>query len=173
MNEAYVALGANLGDRDASLRDALGRMAAVPELEVLRISRVYETDPVGYVDQPVFLNMAAALGTELSPIALLRKLLSIEREMGRVRDVQWGPRTIDLDLLVYEDVVMDTTELTLPHPRMSERAFVLAPLRDIWRSSEAFPWQHALDKMMRQPEGIRLRGVLDDLDQKKGAGNDA
>lgn len=173
MNEAYVALGANLGDRDASLRDALRRMAAVPGLEVLRISRVYETDPVGYVDQPVFLNMAAVLKTGLSPVELLRRLLSIEREMGRVRDTRWGPRTIDLDLLIYEDVAMDTPELTLPHPRMRERAFVLAPLRDIWRPGETFPWQDALDKLLRQPEGIRLHGNLNDFGEKKGAGSDA
>jgi 2-amino-4-hydroxy-6-hydroxymethyldihydropteridine diphosphokinase len=162
LNEAYVALGANLGDRDASLREALRRMAETPGVAVLRISRVYETDPVGYVDQPVFLNMAAALATRLSPVELLGRLLSIEREMGRVRDIRWGPRTIDLDLLVYQDVVMDTPELTLPHPRMGERAFVLAPLRDVWPPGEAFPWQESWEKLMQQPQGIRLRGNLDD-----------
>lgn len=161
MKEAYVALGANLGDRAASLRTALAHMAATPELDLLRISGVYETDPVGLTEQPLFLNMAAAVATSLSPVALLERLLDIERQMGRVRDVRWGPRTIDLDLLMYEDVCIKTKTLTLPHPRMGERAFVLVPLRDIWPKRSAFPWAAAVTDEAKATAGIRDWGRLD------------
>lgn len=155
MKEAYVALGANLGERAASLREALRRMAAVPGVEVRRISGVYETDPVGYTDQPAFLNMAAAVETELAPKALLRELLAIELAMGRVRDIRFGPRIIDLDLLLYEGVRMEDETLTLPHPRMDERAFVLVPLRDVWPPHSAFPWEHGVTEAVRRDAGIR------------------
>lgn len=161
MKEAYVALGANLGDRAASLRAALGQMAEAPGLELLRISSVYETDPVGVTDQPLFLNMAAAVATNLSPAELLEQLLDIERRMGRVRDVRWGPRTIDLDLLLYEDVHIETDALTLPHPRMGERAFVLVPLRDVWPERSAFPWSAAVTDEAKLAAGIRKWGMLD------------
>ncbi|MBW5449003.1 2-amino-4-hydroxy-6-hydroxymethyldihydropteridine diphosphokinase [Cohnella sp. CFH 77786] len=161
MKEAYVALGANLGERHLALREALGRMACVPGLEVRRISGVYETDPVGYTDQPAFLNMAAAVATDLEPEALLETLLRIEQEMGRVREIRWGPRTIDLDLLLYEGVEMETETLTLPHPRMGERAFVLVPLRDVWRPEASFPWDSLLNAEAVEAAGIRLRGRLD------------
>ncbi|GFN33817.1 2-amino-4-hydroxy-6-hydroxymethyldihydropteridine diphosphokinase [Paenibacillus xylaniclasticus] len=129
--EAYVALGSNLGDRELTLRAAVERLAACHEIIVDRVSDVYETDPVGYTDQPAFLNMAAAIRTSLGPEELLGTLLHIEQQLGRVRDIRWGPRTIDLDLLLYSGVTMDTDSLTLPHPRMMERAFVLVPLRDV------------------------------------------
>lgn len=154
MQEAFVALGANIGDREASLREALSRLANDSELEVNRISSVYETAPVGFTDQPAFLNMAVSLRTELEPLMLLRRLLEIELEMGRVRDVRWGPRNIDLDLLVYGEVVMDTTELTLPHPRMGERAFVLVPLREVWPKESDFPWEAEFSRFSLQEEGI-------------------
>ena len=160
MKEAYVALGANLGERAASLREALRQMAAVPGVEVRRISGVYETDPVGYVDQPAFLNMAAAVATELEPGTLLRSLLAIEQAMGRVRDIRWGPRIIDLDLLLYEGVRMDDEVLTLPHPRMGERPFVLVPLRDVWQPLATFPWEQAVTEAARRAAGIRRWGDL-------------
>lgn len=155
MKEAYVALGANLGDRAASLREALRRMALVPGVEVRRISGMYETDPVGYVDQPAFLNMAVAVATELEPEALLRELLAIDQAMGRVRDVRWGPRIIDLDLLLYEGTRMENETLTLPHPRMDERAFVLVPLRDVWPPDSAFPWEPCVTESAKRAAGIR------------------
>ena len=155
MQEAYVALGANLGDRERSLREAVDRLGRIPGIVVRRLSPVYETDPVGYTDQPAFLNMAAAIGTELEPLDLLRALLAIEREMGRVRKVRWGPRTIDLDLLLYGGVTMNTDELTLPHPRMGERAFVLVPLRDIWEGP-SFPWESGLRAHPPEREGVKL-----------------
>lgn len=154
MKEAFVALGANIGDRESSLKEALRRLGNDPELEIDRISSVYETAPVGFTDQPAFLNMAVSLGTKLEPLMLLRRLLEIEQEMGRVRDVRWGPRNIDLDLLVYEEARMDSTELTLPHPRMGERAFVLVPLREIWPPDLSFPWEAELSGFSMQAEGI-------------------
>jgi 2-amino-4-hydroxy-6-hydroxymethyldihydropteridine diphosphokinase len=155
VQEAYVALGANLGDRETSLREALRRLADDPELEVRSISSVYETAPVGFTDQPSFLNMAVCLGTDLEPIELLRRLLAIEQEMGRVRDVRWGPRNIDLDLLVYGEMSMETPELTLPHPRMGQRAFVLVPLWDIWPKQASFPWEAELAAFSLLEEGIK------------------
>lgn len=150
-----MALGANLGDREASLRDALGRLAAEPGIGRLAISPVYETAPVGYTDQPSFLNMVVRISTALPPVDVLRRLLAIEREMGRVRDVRWGPRNIDLDLLLVGETSLDTPELTLPHPRMGERAFVLVPLRDVWPEGERFPWASELSAMSLEHEGIR------------------
>ena len=153
--EAYVGLGANLGEREAALREAVERLRAADGVEVRRLSPVYETDPVGYTEQPAFLNMVAAIGTTLPPVALLDRLLDIERRMGRVRTIRWGPRTIDLDLLLYGEVRMKTERLTLPHPRMGERAFVLVPLRDVWPADRAFPWQDAVARIDAARNGIR------------------
>lgn len=155
MWEAYAALGANLGDREASLREAVERLNDTQGIEVRRVSRIYETDPVGYTEQPAFLNMVVALATKLEPVGLLRAMLDIEREMGRVRDIRWGPRVIDLDMLLYEGVQMETEELMLPHPRMGERAFVLVPLRDVWAQSVPFPWEEMTTAEARKREGIR------------------
>lgn len=154
MQEAYVALGANLGDRESSLMEAIRKLTNDPDLNIRSISSAYETAPVGYTDQPSFLNMALCLQTDLEPIVLLRRLLEIEQEMGRVRDVRWGPRNIDLDLLVYGEVLLDTPELTLPHPRMGQRAFVLVPLRDVWPQERSFPWEAELSAFSLQEEGI-------------------
>lgn len=151
--EAYIGLGANLGDREAALREAIRLLDAAEGVRVLRVSPVYETDPVGYTEQPAFLNMAAAVGTTLSPEGLLSLCLDIERRMGRVRTVRWGPRPIDLDLLAYDGVRMETERLTLPHPRLAERAFALVPLRDVWPADRAFPWADA--RALREPGGVR------------------
>ncbi|MWC30202.1 2-amino-4-hydroxy-6-hydroxymethyldihydropteridine diphosphokinase [Paenibacillus sp. MMS18-CY102] len=129
--EAYIALGSNIGDRGDTLQRAIEQVAAREDIFVERVSHVYETDPVGYTDQPAFLNMAAAVKTRLGPEELLDTLLAIEQQLGRVRLVHWGPRTIDLDLLMYGDISQVTERLTIPHPRMMERAFVLVPLRDV------------------------------------------
>ncbi|MBB6669603.1 2-amino-4-hydroxy-6-hydroxymethyldihydropteridine diphosphokinase [Cohnella nanjingensis] len=167
MKEAYVALGANLGDREQSLNEAIRRLDAFEGIEVRRISDRYETDPVGYTDQPAFLNMAVAVGTELDPLALLRALLSIEQEMGRVREIRWGPRKIDLDLLLYENETLGTDELTLPHPRMGERAFVLVPLRDVWTPGEPFPWESSLAGDVMEREGIHRRAPQSEARPRK------
>lgn len=129
---AYVGLGSNLGDREAALRGALELLAAEPGVELVAVSAFRETEPVGLVDQPPFLNAAAAVETELGPHALLQRLLAIERALGRRRTgPRFGPRTIDLDLLLYGDLVLDGPRLTLPHPRLHERRFALEPLAEL------------------------------------------
>ena len=126
MTRAYVGLGSNLGDREATIRAAV---AALPG--VVAVSTLRETDPVGKTDQPRFLNGVAAVETELSARALLDVLLSVERGLGRERRERWGPRTIDLDLLLYGDDTVDEPGLTIPHPSLHERRFALEPLAEL------------------------------------------
>ena len=130
---AAIALGSNLdsefGDREANLREAVRRIGRLGVVKA--VSSFHDTEPVGYVSQPRFLNGALLLETELEPLQLMRALLDIEQAMGRQRVIAKGPRVIDLDLLLYGAVVMATVELTLPHPEMHERRFVLAPLAEI------------------------------------------
>jgi 2-amino-4-hydroxy-6-hydroxymethyldihydropteridine diphosphokinase len=130
---AAIALGSNLesrfGDRRANLLEAVRRVGELGE--VRSVSSFYDTEPVGFVAQPRFLNGAMLLETTLEPLAVMRGLLAVEQAMGRVRGVTKGPRVIDLDLLLYADVVMKSEELTLPHPEMQERRFVLEPLVEI------------------------------------------
>jgi 2-amino-4-hydroxy-6-hydroxymethyldihydropteridine diphosphokinase len=129
---AYVGLGANLGDREAMLRSALEQLAAEPGIEVVAVSKLRDTDPVGITDQPRFLNAAAAVETGLSARDLLDRLLGIERRLGRTREgPRFGPRTIDLDLLLYGDEQIDDPGLEVPHPRLHERLFALEPLADL------------------------------------------
>lgn len=129
----YVGLGSNLGDREEMLRRALELLDAEPGVEVAAVSAFRETDPVDYEDQPKFLNAAARLETSLSPRALLDRMLALEQHLGRTRDggPRFGPRTLDLDLLVYGDEVVDEPGLTVPHPRLRERRFVLEPLAEL------------------------------------------
>jgi len=122
----YIALGANLGDRAVSLRAAIERLGALGIVEA--VSPFVDTTPIGYTEQPRFLNAVARLRTNLPPRDLLRKLLEIEASLGRVRTIRWGPRVIDLDLLLYDDTIIDTPDLIVPHPRLHERRFVLEPL---------------------------------------------
>jgi 2-amino-4-hydroxy-6-hydroxymethyldihydropteridine diphosphokinase len=125
----YLALGSNLGDRAANLRAAIERLA--PGLNVRRQSCIYETEPWGYADQPAFLNMVVEADTRLDPDSLLTFLKNIEAEMGREATFRNGPRLIDLDILFYDNLVLDTPPLVIPHPRLHERAFVLVPLADL------------------------------------------
>lgn len=138
MKQAYLSLGTNLGDRVANLRDALAALAALPTTTITDWSSVYETDPVGYTDQPDFLNMVVAIQTGLSPHALLGACLGIEAALGRKRSFPNAPRIIDMDLLLMEGVTSHHPELMLPHPRMWERAFVLVPLLEIAPSGRVF-----------------------------------
>ena len=131
MAQAAIGIGTNIGDRRQNLREAVKSVGLLPGTEVIRISSVYETEPVGYSDQPDFLNICIIIETRLSPKALLGACLGIEAAMGRERSFANAPRVIDLDLLLYEDFVLDCAELTVPHPRMSERDFVMVPLREI------------------------------------------
>jgi 2-amino-4-hydroxy-6-hydroxymethyldihydropteridine diphosphokinase len=129
---AYVGLGANLGDREGSIRRAVELLSQEPAIEVVAVSTLRETDPVGYLDQPRFLNGAAAVETELAPRELLDRLLAVERAIGRTRGgPRFGPRTIDLDLLVYGDEIVSEPGLRVPHPRLRERSFALEPLAEL------------------------------------------
>lgn len=129
--KAYVALGANLGNPAAQLRRAMAELARLPETRLAACSSLYLSKPVGFLDQPNYINAVAALGTKLTPRALLDALLDIEACHGRSRAFKNAPRTLDLDLLLYDGLVMHEPGLTLPHPRMLERAFVLVPLTEI------------------------------------------
>ena len=130
IHTAYVALGSNLGDKEANLRKAL-ELLEERGVEVVKTSSFICTEPYGVTDQPQFLNGVCEVRTSMAPLTLLHTLLEIEQEMGRVRLRHWGERNIDLDLLLYEDVVLDTEELKLPHPDMQNRDFVLLPLAEI------------------------------------------
>ena len=130
IHTAYVALGSNLGDKEANLREAL-ELLEERGVEIVKTSTFISTEPYGVTDQPQFLNGVCEVRTSLEPLELLHTLLDIEQEMGRVRLRHWGERNIDLDLLLYEDVVIDTPELKLPHPDMQNREFVLLPLAEI------------------------------------------
>ena len=133
MTRAFVGLGSNLGDREGTILRALARLQDDPGLSVVRVSALRETEPVGYVDQPQFLNGVVELATELPARDLLTRLLAIERELGRARGdgPPLGPRTIDLDLLLYGDEVIAQGGLQIPHPLMHERRFVLEPLAEL------------------------------------------
>ncbi len=128
---AYLSLGSNLGDRLVYLREALRYLERHESIELEAISSIYETDPVGMTDQPAFLNIAVRLNTSLSPMELLHLCQETENHFQRERIIHWGPRTLDIDLLIYDHLVLNTPELILPHPRMEEREFVQIPLREI------------------------------------------
>jgi 2-amino-4-hydroxy-6-hydroxymethyldihydropteridine diphosphokinase len=130
--KAYVGLGSNLGDREGFLRRAVELLRDEPEIDVTAVSSVRETDPVDFVDQPRFLNAAMAVETSLPAQALLERLLAVEKALGRRREgPRHGPRTIDIDLLLYGDEVVDEPGLTVPHPRLAERRFALEPLYEL------------------------------------------
>jgi len=128
---AYIGLGSNLGDRAENLRKALHQLNRSPSTAVTRVAPFYRSAPVGFTEQDDFINTVAELETVLPPRELLALLLSIEEDLGRVRTVRWGPRTVDLDLLLYGDEQIDEPDLIVPHPRLHERAFVLVPLADL------------------------------------------
>jgi 2-amino-4-hydroxy-6-hydroxymethyldihydropteridine diphosphokinase len=146
---AYVGLGGNLGDRRSYLERAVELLGRQPGVRVVRVSSFRETDPVGYVEQPRFLNGAVAIETELGARELLERLLAVERALGRERTgPRFGPRTIDLDLLLYGDETIDEPGLTVPHPRLAERRFALEPLAE-------------LDPELVLPDGRRAAELLD------------
>lgn len=131
MTEVYIGLGANLGDAAQQLKSAIAALGALPQTRLLRASSLYRTAPVGYLDQPDFINAVAQIETELAPHALLAHLRDIEQRYGRVRSFKDAPRTLDLDMLLYGAQRIDDETLSVPHPRMHQRAFVLAPLTEI------------------------------------------
>jgi 2-amino-4-hydroxy-6-hydroxymethyldihydropteridine diphosphokinase len=131
--EALIALGGNIGDVRSTIRDALARLCDGAETRLIARSPSYITPPWGVENQPAFINACASIDTRLAPNDLLARVQEIERSFGRNRanERRWGPRTLDIDLIAYDDLTMETSELTLPHPRLFERAFVLVPLADI------------------------------------------
>ncbi|HZE19007.1 MAG TPA: 2-amino-4-hydroxy-6-hydroxymethyldihydropteridine diphosphokinase [Candidatus Angelobacter sp.] len=131
MSKVLVGVGSNLGDREFLIRKAVEAMRDLPRTLVVRVSSLYDTDPVGVEDQPAFLNAVVWLETTLEPRELLWQLLLIEKRMGRVRSQRWGPRPIDLDLLFYDDRTIAEPDLTVPHPEAHRRAFVLMPLLEL------------------------------------------
>jgi 2-amino-4-hydroxy-6-hydroxymethyldihydropteridine diphosphokinase len=131
MSKVLVGVGSNLGDREFLIRKAVQAMRDLPRTLVVRVSSLYDTDPVGEVEQPPFLNAVVWLETTLEPRELLWQLLLIEKRMGRVRSQRWGPRPIDLDLLFYDDRLIDEPDLTVPHPEAHRRGFVLLPLLEL------------------------------------------
>jgi len=153
---AYVGMGTNLGDRRGALEIALREMHQPPIIEVERVSSVYETAPVGVTEQPDFLNAVVRVATTLPPRALLDALLNLENKMGRVRTLRWGPRVIDLDLLVYGNAQIDEMGMEVPHPRLRERAFVLGPLAEI------------APELCLPPDGQTAKKLLEELLEKPG-----
>jgi 2-amino-4-hydroxy-6-hydroxymethyldihydropteridine diphosphokinase len=153
MARVVVGLGANLGDAAATLEGGIAELAAEPGVEVLSRSPTYRTAPVGGPEQPDYLNAAVLLEVALEPLALLRRLQAIELGHGRVRTVRWGPRTLDLDLLLWDERAIDEPDLTVPHPRLVERRFALEPLLDVLPEA-------------RLPDGRRLADVVAGLPEQ-------
>ena len=155
---AYLGLGGNLGDRLAALTEALRLLDVTPGMRRVACSSVYETEPWGVTDQPGFLNLVAAFETTLAPVDLLRACQSVEAEVGRVASYRWGPRLIDVDILLYGDetVSMADPDLQIPHPRMAQRAFALVPLAEIAPDASV------------PPQGDTVRRLLDEVDGREG-----
>ncbi len=149
---AYLSLGSNLGDRLANLRRAVQLLQERATISVSRASGVYETEPIGVRDQPWFLNAVVELSTTLAPLELLSEIKRIEGEVGRKPTYRWGPREIDLDILLYDGVEVAEEKLTIPHPRLGERLFVLLPLRELcptWRDAAG----QTIDELIEKLEG--------------------
>lgn len=155
---AYLSLGSNLGDRERNLRDALGLLAG-PRLRVLRVSSFYETAPLELRDQPWFLNAVAEVETDLFPKQLLARVQKIERELGRKRIVPKGPRTIDIDILLYGVAVIDAEELQVPHTRLAERRFVLEPLAELAPDLRHPVTRRTVAEMLHAVAGQQVRKV--------------
>lgn len=153
MTRAFVGLGSNLGDREATILRALGSLREEPEIDVVHVSSLRDTEPVGYLDQPRFLNGVVELETELSARGLLTRLLAIERELGRTRGdgPPLGPRTIDLDLLLYGEDTVAEAGLQVPHPRLHERRFALEPLAELDASLDV-PGRGSVESLLAELE---------------------
>ncbi|MFB4165025.1 2-amino-4-hydroxy-6-hydroxymethyldihydropteridine diphosphokinase [Alteribacillus sp. JSM 102045] len=160
-NHVYLALGSNIGDRLHYLQQAVEKLQQDEEINIIQLSSIYETEPVGVTEQAPFLNMVLELYTSLEPKRLLETTQRIEEELNRVKIKRWGPRTIDLDILLFNDENIRMDELSIPHPRMHERAFVLIPLNEI-ASTVIYPLNHkyiqelAEDLSKKEKEGVRL-----------------
>lgn len=165
MNTAFLSLGSNVGDRFAMLQDAVRMLRHQEGVEVTRISSVYETDPVGYTEQATFLNMVVEIMSELSSEKILSICLETEQSLGRIREFRWGPRCIDLDILLYNDENIVSKKLIIPHPRMRERGFVLIPLIELVPDQvhpvTGVPFS---DYAKGQKEGVHVWKTIDGVD---------
>ncbi|MGN1387164.1 MAG: 2-amino-4-hydroxy-6-hydroxymethyldihydropteridine diphosphokinase [Bacillus sp. (in: firmicutes)] len=156
---AYISLGSNMDDRLSYLKGAIEELHKDEHISINKISSIYETDPVGYTNQGNFLNIVVKLETDYEAEQLLQKCLQIELELGRERKIRWGPRTIDLDILLYNQDNIETDDLSVPHPRMHERAFVIIPLLEIEPNIELPAMELPLQKVLEHipdKEGVRL-----------------
>jgi len=168
MNKVYLSLGTNIGQREENLKLAVRLLQEKPNVTVKAISSIYETAPVGYLDQPSFLNIALYIETSLPAMDVLTICQSVENELGRVRDIRWGPRIIDLDILLFNNDNIEVENLIVPHRRMFERAFVLVPLLEIAASIEALQLQLAkssLESMNLVAEGITKWKSVSSVDE--------
>ncbi len=158
MNDVYLSIGTNIGDRKRNLQEAVRLLTEAEDIEVIRVSSIYETAPVGYVDQDAFLNIVVYVKSTKSAEEMLAVCQYIEQELGRVRLIRWGPRSIDLDILLYNQENIESEHLIVPHARMYERAFVLVPLMEI-ASTQSIQLQKAKEVFATfdlQKEGIML-----------------
>ena len=168
MNKVYLSLGTNIGDREQNLRRAVQFLNRKADVTINAVSSIYETAPVGYVDQPSFLNIALAIETSHSALDTLEICQTVENELGRVREIRWGPRIIDLDILLYNTDNIEVENLTVPHPRMFERAFVIVPLLEIAKSIETPQLEMAkscLESMDLVAEGIIKWKSINSVDE--------
>lgn len=168
MNDVYVSIGTNIGKRFENLQHAVRLLMDTEGVKVVRISSVYETAAVGFTDQADFLNIVVYVKTIHSSSEMLRICQSIENELGRVREFRWGPRIIDLDILLYNHENIETESLIVPHPRMYERAFVLVPLMDITPTFENEQLQLArvkMEQLDREKEGVIVWKTIDGVDE--------
>ena len=158
-NTAFIALGSNIGNRYDNLTNAIKRLISYSEIHLVNYSSIYETDPVGYEDQDLFLNMVIEIQTGLSPMELLDLCLEVESELGRKREMRWGPRTIDLDILSFNQENIESEKLIVPHPRMLERAFVIIPLLEIHQNNQCSEIKKLLEASLEElpdKEGVRI-----------------
>ena len=164
MNKVYISIGTNIGNREQNLKVAVEMLRKKEQVNVLAVSSIYETAPIGYIDQPSFLNIVVLIETSCTAQESLILCQSIENELGRVREIRWGPRIIDLDILLYNNDNIEVENLIVPHPRMYERAFVLVPLLEISKPpfiEKITLAQASIDKMDLDKEGIRKWEVTD------------
>ncbi len=156
MSKVFLGLGSNLGDRHHHISTAISVLKLNNEIEVTKESSIYETEPYGYINQPNFLNMVVEINTTLSPMGLLNFVNDIEAKLGRKRLIHWGPRTIDIDILLYDGMIIKNEVLEVPHPYIMKRLFVLVPLAEIY--SGDIPGK-----------SLTIKQYIDELDQKEGA----
>jgi 2-amino-4-hydroxy-6-hydroxymethyldihydropteridine diphosphokinase len=158
-NTAYLSLGSNVGNREKYLKEAIKLLNQHHDIDVMKVSSIYETEPVGFTEQGEFLNLVLEINTSLSAETLLHQCLQVEKDLGREREFRWGPRIIDLDILLYNQENIETEKLIVPHPRMHERAFVLVPLAELSQTIKHPKLETPLSALLDEipdKEGVRL-----------------